>query len=147
MDNNTKHPIGDMMDVSMQKIREMVDVNTIVGDPIVTADGITLIPISKVTFGFTSGGLDYHGKNQPANSANSFGGGAGAGVNIVPVAFLVVKGESVRVLNIAPPATTTVDRVIETAPEIIERVTDLFKDKKPAAADAAATAEAEDAKA
>jgi len=132
MDNNTKHPIGDMLNVSMQKIREMVDVNTIVGDPIVAGE-VTLIPISKVTFGFTSGGLDYHGKNQPTNSANSFGGGAGAGVNIVPVAFLVVKGESVRVLNIAPPATTTVDRVIETAPEIIERVTDLFKDKKPSA--------------
>ena len=132
MDNNTKHPLGDMMDVSMQKIREMVDVNTIVGDPIVAGE-VTLIPISKVTFGFTSGGLDYHGKNQPANSANSFGGGAGAGVNIVPVAFLIVKGESVRVLNIAPPPTTTLDRVIDTAPDIIDRVTDLFKDKKPPA--------------
>lgn len=131
MDNNTKHPIGDMMDVSMQKIREMVDVNTIVGDPIVAGD-ITLIPISKVTFGFTSGGLDYHGKNQPANSANSFGGGAGAGVNIIPMAFLVVKGDSVRVLSIAPPPTTTLDRVIDTAPDLFDRVTDLFKDKKPA---------------
>lgn len=130
MDNNTKHPIGDMMDVSMQKIREMVDVNTIVGDPIVAGD-ITLIPISKVTFGFTSGGLDYHGKNQPANSANSFGGGAGAGVNIIPMAFLVVKGDSVRVLSIAPPPTTTLDRVIDTAPDLFDRVTDLFKDKKP----------------
>ena len=129
MDNNTKHPIGDLMDTTMKKIREMVDVNTIVGDAIVAGD-VTMIPISKVTFGFTSGGTDFHGKNQPANSANSFGGGAGAGVNIIPVAFLVVKGDSVRVLNIAPPATTTVDRVIEAAPDLIDRVSDFIKDRK-----------------
>jgi len=127
---NNKHPMGEIMEITMRKIREMVDVNTIVGDPIATADGITLIPISKVTFGFTSGGGEFNGKNQPANGKNTFGVGAGAGVNIVPVAFLVCKGDSVRVLNIAPPATTTVDRVIETAPELFDRVSDFIKDRK-----------------
>jgi sporulation protein YtfJ len=125
-----KHPIGDLMETTMQKIREMVDVNTIVGNPITTEDGMTLIPVSKVTFGFASGGSDFHGKNVQPGQANTFGGGAGAGVNIIPVAFLVVKGENVRLLNIAPPATTTVDRVIETAPEIIDKVSELFKKGK-----------------
>lgn len=114
----------------MQKIREMVDVNTIVGSPIVTADGITLIPISKVTFGFASGGSDFQTKNQQPNHDNAFGGGSGAGVNIIPVAFLVVKDSNVRVLNITPPASTTVDRVIELVPETIDKIGKLFnKDK------------------
>ncbi|MDR0838487.1 MAG: GerW family sporulation protein [Oscillospiraceae bacterium] len=130
-----KHPIGDLMDTTMQKIREMVDANTIVGDPIVTGEGVTLIPVSKVTFGFTSGGSDFHGKNQPATADNSFGGGAGAGVNIVPVAFLVVKGESVKILNIAPPVTTTIDRVIETVPDVIDRVSDFVRERKKEDAD------------
>jgi sporulation protein YtfJ len=121
-----KHPIGDLMETTMQKIREMVDVNTIVGSPIVTADGMTLIPISKVSFGFASGGSDFQTKHQQNTNNSSFGGGSGAGVNIVPVAFLIVKGTSVKLLNIAPPAASTVDRLIETVPEIIDKVTELM---------------------
>lgn len=121
-----KHPIGDLMETTMQKIREMIDVNTIVGSPIVTADGITLIPISKVSFGFASGGSDFQSKHQRENQNNSFGGGSGAGVNIVPVAFLVVKGASIKLLNIAPPASTTIDRIIEMVPEVIDKVNDLM---------------------
>ncbi len=121
-----KHPIGDLMETTMQKIREMVDVNTIVGSPIVTADGITLIPISKVSFGFASGGSDFQTKNQQQGQNNAFGGGSGAGVNIVPVAFLVVKGGSIKLLNIAPPASTTVDRIIEMVPEVIDKVSELL---------------------
>jgi sporulation protein YtfJ len=121
-----KHPIGDLMETTMQKIREMVDVNTIVGSPIVTADGITLIPISKVSFGFASGGSDFQTKNQKENQNNAFGGGSGAGVNIVPVAFLVVKGSSIKLLNIAPPASTTVDRLIEMVPEVIDKVSEFM---------------------
>lgn len=121
-----KHPIGDLMETTMQKIREMIDVNTIVGSPIVTADGITLIPISKVSFGFASGGSDFQTKHQRENQNNSFGGGSGAGVNIVPVAFLVVKGANIKLLNIAPPASTTVDRIIEMVPEVIDKVNDLW---------------------
>jgi sporulation protein YtfJ len=122
-----KQPIGELMETTLAKVREIVDINTIIGEPIVTPDGVTLIPVSRLNFGFGSGGSDFNSKTAPA-SAN-FGGGVGAGVSIVPVAFLVVKGESVRLLNIAPPASTTVDRVIELAPEIIERV-DEFLDKR-----------------
>ena len=125
-----KHPIGDIMETTMKNIKEMVDVNTIVGDPIVTADGITLIPVSTVSFGFTSGGTDFHGKHKPADAANSFGGGVGAGVRITPVAFVVVKGESVRMMSIAPPPTTTIERVIETVPDVIDKVTDFVNNRK-----------------
>jgi len=121
-----KHPIGDLMETTMQKIREMVDVNTIVGSPIVTADGITLIPVSKVSFGFASGGSDFQTKHQQPSQNNAFGGGSGAGVTIVPVAFLVVKDGSIKLLNIAPPASTTVDRIIELVPEIIDKVSELM---------------------
>lgn len=121
-----KHPIGDLMETTMQKIKEMVDVNTIVGSPIITADGITLIPISKVSFGFASGGSDFQTKHQQQNQNNAFGGGSGAGVNIVPVAFLVVKGSNIKLLNIAPPASTTIDRIIEMVPDVIDKVGDLM---------------------
>ena len=123
-----KHPIGELMETTMQKIHEMVDVNTVVGQPITTPDGITLIPISKVVFGFGSGGGDYSTKNQPSGADNAFAGGSGAGVNIAPVAFLIVKDGSVRLLPVAPPPSTTVDRIVEMAPEIIDKVTD-FLDK------------------
>ncbi len=123
------HPINDLMSTTMQKIREMVDVNTIVGQPITTPDGVTLIPVSKLSFGFASGGSDYVSKNHKPGEANTFGGGSGAGVNISPVAFLIVKGDSVRVLHVDPPAATTIDRIIETAPELVDKVT-TFLDKK-----------------
>jgi len=124
------------MSTTMQKIREMVDANTIIGQPITTPDGVMLIPISKISFGFGSGGSDFATKNQPANKDNAFGGGGGAGVNITPVAFLIVNGDSVKALPIAPPANTTVDRVIELMPEIMDKIPFLNKKKKaePAAA-------------
>lgn len=81
------HPIGDLMSTTMQKIREMVDVNTIIGTPIRTDDGITLIPVSKLSFGFASGGSDFVTKNQKPEADNAFGGGGGAGVNISPWPF------------------------------------------------------------
>jgi sporulation protein YtfJ len=123
-----KHPISELMGVTMQKIREMVDANTIIGQPI-QAEGMTLIPISRLTFGFASGGSDYASKNQKPDAANSFGGGSGAGVNIVPVAFLIVKGDSVKILPVNPPAGTTVDRVVEMVPDLVDKVT-TYLDKK-----------------
>lgn len=123
------HPINDLMSTTMQKIREMVDVNTIVGQPVTTPDGITLIPVSKLSFGFASGGSDFVSKNHKPGEANTFGGGSGAGVNISPVAFLIVKGDSVRLLPVDPPAATTVDRLIDTAPEVVDKITS-FLDKK-----------------
>ena len=127
------HPIDELMSTTMQKIREMVDVNTIVGTPINTADGITLIPISKATFGCASGGSDFGAKNlTAANQQLMFGGGSGAAVNIVPVAFVVISGGSVRILPVTPPANTAVDRVIELVPEMVEKITEMIpkKDKK-----------------
>lgn len=123
------HPINDLMSTTMQKIREMVDVNTIVGQPITTPDGITLIPVSKLSFGFASGGSDFVSKNHKPGESNTFGGGSGAGVKIAPVAFLIVKGDSVRVLPVDPSGTSSLDRLIDAVPEVVDKVTN-FLDKK-----------------
>jgi sporulation protein YtfJ len=117
------HPINDLMSTTMQKIREMVDVNTIVGDPISAGDSVTLIPVSKLSSGFASGGSDFAAKDQKPDANNAFGGGSGAGVSISPVAFLVVKGDSVKVLPVAVPAGSTVDRVVEMVPDLVDKVT------------------------
>lgn len=124
------HPINDLMSTTMQKIREMVDVNTIVGQPITTPEGITLIPVSRLSFGFASGGSDYVSKNHKPGEANTFGGGSGAGVNIAPVAFLIVKGDSVRVLPVDPTGSSSLDRLIDTVPEVVNKVTDYLEKKK-----------------
>ena len=121
-----KNSLNEMLQDAMGKVREMVDANTIVGQPIQTADGVTLIPISRVSFGFGGGGGDY-GKTQPQN----FGGGAGGGVKIDPVAFLVIKDGITRVLPVAAPPVTTVDRIVEMAPDLMDKVEKYF-DKKEA---------------
>ena len=119
-----KNPLNDLMRSAMEKVREMADTNAIVGQPITTPDGVTLIPISKVSMGFGCGGGDY-GKVQP----KSFGGGSGAGVDIAPVAFLVIKDGVTRVLPVAVPPVSTVDRVVEMVPGVLDRVEKFF-DKK-----------------
>ena len=122
MDNK----LNDLMRSTMEKVREMVDTNTIVGQPINTPDGVTLIPISKVSFGFGGGGGDY-GKTPKEN----FGGGAGAGVKIDPVAFLVIKDGITRVLPVAVPPASTVDRIVDMVPAVVDKVEKFF-DKKEA---------------
>ena len=104
-----KRPISELMETTMQKIREMIDANTVVGEPITTGDGITLVPVSKVNVGFAGGGSDFSKKQEPKDA---FGGGFGAGVNIIPVAFIVAKGDNIRLLHIEPPAESTLDRLI-----------------------------------
>ena len=105
----------------------MIDANTIVGEPIITADGITLIPVSKVSFGFVGGGSDFN-QNQ---HKNGFGGGTSAGVNITPVAFIVAKGQDVDLIYVTPTALSTVDRVIEMVPGVIDKMTEFMgKDKE-----------------
>ena len=116
-----KHPINDLMAVTMEKMREMVDANAIVGQPITTPDGVTLIPVSRMSFGFGSGGGDYNTKYTAGKDA-SFAGGSGAGVDIAPIAFLVVKDGFVRVLPVAVPPASTLDRVIDMAPDIMDKV-------------------------
>jgi len=124
------------MGVSMDKIRAMADANTVVGTPINTPNGVTIIPVSKISFGFGSGGADLPLKNGGA----PFGGGAGGGVTIQPVSFLIVKGESVRMLPVAEPASGSLDRIIEQLPDLLDRLDD-YRAKKKAEKDAAKAAE------
>lgn len=123
------HPLPDMMGSSIAKLRELVDVNTIIGDPIQTPDGVTILPVSKVKFGFAGGGSDFATKNYPANRDNAFGGGSGAGVTITPVAFLIIKGESVRLLPVTEPASGSMDRLVEMLPDLIDQVSSLLRRK------------------
>lgn len=125
-----QHPISDLMGATMSKIKEMIDVNTIIGTPIATANGYTIIPVSKVSFGFASGGSDFQTKNQQPTQNNAFGGGSGAGININPIAFLIVSENGVKLLPITAPANTTLDRIVELVPDVIDKLSDLFnKDK------------------
>lgn len=119
-----KRPLNALMQETMEQVRQMADTNTIVGEPITTPDGVTLIPISKISIGFGSGGGDY-GKTQPAN----FGGGSGAGVKISPVAFLVIKDGATRVLPVTVPPTSTMERIVEMVPDIMDKMEKHF-DKK-----------------
>lgn len=121
-----KHPVNDLMRSTIEKIHEMVDTNTIVGQPIHTPDGVTLIPISRVNIGFGTGGGEY-GKQQPQN----FGGGGGAGVKIDPVAFLIIKDGTTRVLPVAVPPASTVDRIVEMVPDLMDKA-EKYLDKKKA---------------
>ena len=122
-----EHPIQGLMNVTMDKIRQMADSNTIIGKPIQTPDGVTLIPVSRLSFGFGCGGGDY-GKQTPA----MFGGASTAGVKVEPVAFLVVKDGVTRVLPVGVPAVTTAARMVEMVPQVMDRVEN-FIDKKKAA--------------
>lgn len=120
------NPISDLMQESMAKLRELADTNSIVGQPIQTPDGVTLIPISRVNIGFGTGGGDY-GKVQP----KGFGGGGGAGVKIEPVAFLIIKEGVTRVLPVAVPPASTVDRIVEMVPDLMDKA-EKYLDKKQA---------------
>ena len=126
------HPLSEMMTSTMEKIKSMIDVNTVIGNPIRTPNGATVIPITKVSIGYGSGGSDFATKNYPATRDNSFGGGAGAGIKITPVAFLVIRGESVRMLPVAEPASTSIDRLIELLPDLLEKGEAYFAEKKAA---------------
>lgn len=120
---NSNHPIESLMGTTMKNIREMIDVNTIVGDAIETKDGSYIVPISKVSFGFASGGSELSNKeSKKIEDRFAFGGGSGAGVSVKPVAFLVLKGDSVRLLPVNQ--TNAYDRIVDNIPQII----DIFKD-------------------
>ena len=121
--------ISELMETSMQKIKEMIGANAIVGDPITTADGTTLVPVSKVSFGFAGGGTEF-GKKAPKPSPGSFGGGTGAGVHITPICFIVTKKDSVDILYISPPARTSLDSIIDKVPGVIDRFTEMFDKNK-----------------
>lgn len=128
------HPIEGMMDTTLEKIKQMVDVNSVIGDAITTADGTVIVPISKVSYGFASAGSDLPAKQQTEKQL--FGGGTGAAVTINPIAFLTISNGSVKLLRV-DPGNTSVDRIIDMAPDLIEKVSGLFgkkdgkKDRQP----------------
>lgn len=124
------HPLPDMIGTTMEKLQTLVDTNTVVGDPIVTADGTTVIPITKVSYGIAGGGTDFTTKTQ--KGANPFGGGAGASVTLTPVSFLIIKDGVTRMIPVAEPASTTVDRLIEKVPEFTDKLMSFLGDKSGA---------------
>lgn len=122
-------PIVSMVDTSLQRIKEMIDVNMIIGDAINTADGTTIIPVSKVSLGFGSGGSEFSSKQVNAPNPN-FGGGVGSGLHITPVAFLIVQNGNVRLLPVDQGGATPLDRVAELAPAVIDKISSLFSKNK-----------------
>lgn len=108
--------LPNMLDKTIAKIREMVDVNSVIGNPITTPDGVTIIPVSKVSVGFGGGGSDF------TNNKDAFGGGAGGGVKVTPICFLIVKDGAVRMMPVAAPANTTADRIVEQVPDVLDKI-------------------------
>jgi sporulation protein YtfJ len=113
-----------ILSTTIEKVRELVDVSTIIGDPISLPDGLTIIPVSKVTYGFASGGSDFPSKN----NVELFGGAGGAGITINPVAFLVVKDGDVTIKHIVS-GDNAVERAVSLVPEMFDKVTSLTKKK------------------
>ncbi len=113
--------LPNMLENTIAKIREMVDVNSVIGDPITTVDGVTIIPVSKVSVGFGGGGSDFVSKNVNHHD-NPFGGGVGAGVKVTPIAFLIIKEGNVRMIPVATPANTTADRLVEMVPDTLDKI-------------------------
>lgn len=110
------NPISELTDSSMKNLRTLVDSNSVIGAPITTPDGATILPVSKVSFGFGTGGSDL-----PASQKELFGGGAGGGVSITPIAFLVIRGGDVKLLQIQS-FSSTADRVVGMVPDVMDRV-------------------------
>ncbi len=125
-----EHPIGNLMNITMEKIKEMVDVNTIVGNPITAEDGTLIIPVSKVSYGFASGGSDLPTKNE---KKDLFGGGSGAGVTIQPIAFLTVYQGNVRLISVG--GGDGIDKVMGMVPDVVDKVKGFFKKDKKAEID------------
>ncbi|MBS6602052.1 MAG: GerW family sporulation protein [Clostridium sp.] len=126
--NSNHQEVENLMKSTMESLRNMIDVNTVVGDTVKMNNGNCIIPISKVTFGFASGGSDFSLNNENYKDGDyPFGGGTGAGVSVKPVAFLVVRDESVRLLPVEQ--NTTYDRIVDTVPQVLEIIKDFVKKK------------------
>lgn len=113
----------------MAKVRDMMDANTVVGQPI-EAGGVTVIPVCKISIGYGSGGSDFAQKNQKPENPNAFGGGAGMGVSITPISFLVIRDGNVRMVSVDQPASTVADRVIDLVPGVVDKVSAMVSKKK-----------------
>ncbi len=119
------HPVEETMRVTMEQIRTMVDANTIVGDPIACDNGTTIIPISKISFGFASGGSDLPTKV----AKDQFGGGGGAGITITPIAFLVVTANDVKLLQLSVNAATP-NAIVNMVPDLVDKITGFMSKKQ-----------------
>ena len=122
------HPIENLMRSTLENLKDMIDSNTIIGEPIETKDGGYIVPVSKVSFGFASGGSEFHPNERDTH--NPFGGASGAGITVKPVAFLVLKNGVSRLLPVE--ADTSIDRIIDTIPQVIDMIKSAFSDKKNA---------------
>ena len=128
-----QHPIGDLMNAAMENLVSMINVNTIIGEPISAPDGSLILPVSKVGVGFAAGGSEFH-QNQPSESTSQggiksvhpFGGGTGGGASITPIAFLVVNKEGVKLLHL-DQNTHLIERLIDLTPQAIEKVRHYMK--------------------
>ncbi len=130
MKDQSKSASG-ILGTAIEKIRDLVDVKTIVGEPVFSADGITIIPVSKVSYGFASGGSDFPSKT----NAELFGGGGGAGITITPVAFVVINNGNVTIKSV-PSGDNTAERIVGLVPEVVDTVSGLInKNKNNAAVD------------
>jgi len=118
-----RHPIEGLMQTAMESIKSIVDVNTILGDPVETADGTVIVPVSRVSLGFAAGGTEYETVGRAGTAEFPFGGGSGAGISVSPVAFLVVGQGGVRLLPV--DGNVVLDRLIDLAPQVIEQVRSL----------------------
>jgi sporulation protein YtfJ len=127
LDTEGTHPIEGLMKTAMQSIKDMVDVNTILGDPVETPDGSVIIPISRVSLGFAAGGTEFLAEQRKSNDQSSqypFGGGSGAGISVNPVAFLVVGLGQIRLLPVE--GNVVVDRLFDLAPKMLDRLQGVF---------------------
>ncbi len=134
------HPIEGLMSTTLENIKKMVDVDTIIGNPISTESGVTIIPVSKLSYGFASGGSDF-GK-QPKDL---FGGGSGAGISVIPQAFLVINGQDVKLLQMST-SSNTADKAVNMIPEVLEMVGGMLNKNKKEDSTASTDAKSEQAK-
>ena len=123
----SEHPIEGLMGTTLEKIKQMVDINTIIGDPITSPDGTIIIPVSKISYGFASGGSDFASKVQTDKSF--FGGGAGAGVTISPIAFITISNGNVKMLQI-DPYNSSADRIVGMVPDVVDKISSFVKESK-----------------
>ena len=119
-----KQPLESLMGVTIEKIKQMVDVNTVIGAPVAAPDGTVIVPVSKVSYGFASGGSSFVAKSAP--NKDLFGGGTGAGVSINPIAFIVISKGNAKVLSIDTPNSTVAEKALALAPDLVDKITAIF---------------------
>lgn len=131
-DNQQKHPLESFMSLTMDNIKEMVDVDTVIGKPLEAPNGSMIIPLSKVKIGFASGGSEFIPKSQSSNQSDTmipFGGGSGGGVSIFPTAFLIANKEGIELISVNETSTSS-DKTSEKSPQIMDQVMDILNKKK-----------------